>query len=283
MPRDTPPSIAALLARPAHRTLRYAMPGARLHHPRAGYVATEEPENPGSAFGHRLVLPASPFVEGLDAWLDRWRAEPRAARPKRAYFVWETAERDAAAEARAGDTPHVLYVLRVRRIDADRPLRQPPPGPPGLECRPLRGEAEWRAAQALSGAAFGGDDPAHAAFARWAVGSRRTRVEAGQGVDWGAWLDGRLVAHCGLMFDPAGPEARFQDVAAHPGFGGRKIVSNLLVAVARRFFADGGRRAWMLADVDSRPDRIYAALGFAPESWFYELGVAVAPPEAPPG
>lgn len=271
MPDDTP---AALLARPAHRTLAYAMPGARVHRARAGWVALEEPDNPGSAFGHRLIVPRSPFALGLDTWLERWRAEPRAATPRRAYFVWETDSRDVEAEARAEATPHALYVLRVRALEAER-VAQPPPGPPGLAFRPLRGEADWRAAQALSGAAFGGDDPAHVEFAHWAVGSRRIRVEAGEGADWGAWLDGRLVGHCGLMYDPRGGEARFQDVAAHPDFGGRKVVSNLLVAAARAFFADGGRRAWILADADSRPDRIYAALGFAPVSWFYELGVAV--------
>lgn len=270
------PTLAALLARPSHRTLAYAMPGARVHHPRDGWVALEEPDDRASPFGHRLILPRAPFAEGIDVWLDRWHAEPRAATPKRAYFVWETDVRDTEAEAQAAETPHALYVLRVRALEPGR-LVTPPPGPPGLTFRPLRSEADWQAAQALSGAAFGGDDVSRLEFARWAIGSRRLRVEAGQGADWGAWLDDRLVGHCGLMFDPAGGEARFQDVAAHPDFGGRKVVSNLLAAAAGAFFADGGRRTWILADTDSRPDRIYAALGFAPVSWFYELGVAIEP------
>ncbi len=268
--------LDALLARPAHHTLRYAAPGARLHHRRAGWVAVEEPENPASGFGHRLILPRSPFVEGVAPWMTRWRAEPRAGQPQRAYFVWDCNTRDVEAEARAAQTAHMLYVLAARCIAADPRATgtAPPAGPPDLVCRPLVGDADWAAAIALGGRAFFPGDVGGHAFHRWASTSRRARIEAGQGVEWGAFVGGRLVGRLGLMYDPedAGA-ARFQDVCAHPDFAGRKVVSNLLATALAAFFVDGGCEAWILADVDSRPDRIYAALGFAQKSWFYELGV----------
>lgn len=271
-----PDPTDALLAHPAHHTNRYALAGARLHHRRAGWVAVEEPEQAQSWFGHRLVLPRSPFAEGLDVWMARWRSEARAATPRRAYLCWATDVRDAGAEREAAAAGLELHTLRLRRITA-RPValgRRPPPGPPGAVYRPLSGPLEWAAALALQGQAFGGGVSEQQAFARWALSSRRARVDVGEGVEWGAFVDGRLVGHCGLMFDPADRRrARFQDVATDPRWAGRKIAGNLLAAALDRFFAAGAVEAWILADAEARPDRIYAALGFEPVSWVYELGV----------
>lgn len=256
-------------ARPGARTDRFALPGWSTWTRRAGYWAVATPSNPNYWYGHRLILEAPPWLEGLDVWRRRWQEAfaPGAARPERMYLSWESPSRRLDWVERAAAEGVELEQITIRALG--RTPKRPPAGPPGLVCRPIAGSAEWAAARAIDIAATDAEGPL-GDFMKWAHGVQRRAVEAGGGVWWGAFLDGEMVGQLGLR--RAGGLGRYQNVSVHPDAGGRKIAAHLLYASAVAFFADPTAEAlYITAVTDGRPDRIYAMAGFEVASWSYEL------------
>jgi ribosomal protein S18 acetylase RimI-like enzyme len=265
---------AHLLRSPGHRTDRFALPGNGMHHDRGGWIAVETPANRHYWFGHRLLMPGPPWAEGIATWRGRWLAEnpDPQNRPPRGYLCWESVERDQASLDRAADEEIALeeHVVRVHRGPVPELAAAVLADGAGLEVRPIAGDAEWAECTGITGRAF--DDPVD--FHAWAQGNRRARVEAGGGVEWGAFVDGRLVGHCGLIWGEG--EARFQDVAIDPKFQGRRIGAQLLAAALGDHFArHPGAPAWIVAESESHADRLYAAVGFGVATWAYELSLPI--------
>lgn len=255
---------------PGQRTNRFALPGGGVYGDRGGWIAVTTPCNPGYWYGHRLILPGSPWQEGIAVWRRRWLDEnpDPEHRPPRAYLSWEGPAPDPASVERATDE-EIALDEQVVRVHRGPPPALPPP-PPGLVVRPIDGDAEWSALTAISAHAF--DEPFD--FLAWDQADRRVRVEAGLGVEWGAFVDGRLVGHCGLMWSD--DEARFQDVAVEPPLHGRKIAAHLIAAaLAEHATRRPGQPAWIVAEAESRAGRIYEALGFVAVSWSYDLALPI--------
>lgn len=264
--------LDALAHLPGIRTDRFALPGASLHHARGGYVAVQTPDAPMFWYGHRLLLPGPPWREGVEVWRDRWLAEnpDPARRPPKAYLCWEQPALDPAHADRARAAGVELEAQCVSRHDGQLPPL--PSRPPELVVRPVRTAAEWAAVTTTSERAFG----LSGGFFDWVDAERRRRVVAGEAIEWGAFVGGALVGHCGLIRGPG--EARFQDVAVDPDHHGRKIGAHVIAGALRHHAArHPGEPAWITADVGGRPERIYRALGFRPVSYTYEVVIQIAP------
>lgn len=264
--------LDALTHLPGMRTDRFALPGANLHSARGGYVAVRTPDAPSFWYAHRLLIAGPPWDDGVEVWRARWLAEnpDPARRPPKAFVCWEQPAPDPSHTDRARAAGVELEMQSVCHHDGALPPL--PPRPRDLIVRPVRTAAEWAAVTATSERAFqwsGG-------FFAWTDSERRRRVARGEAIEWGAFADGALVGHCGLIRGEG--EARFQDVAVDPAHHGRKVGAHLLASALRHHAAHHpGEPAWITADLDSRPDRIYRALGFRPVSYTYEVVIEIGP------
>lgn len=264
--------LDALSHRPGLRTDAFALPGAKLHTQRDGYVAVHTPDAPSFWYGHRLLIAGPPWDEGVELWRDRWLVEnpDPARRPPKAFICWEQPAPDPAHTERARAVGVELEMQSVSRHDGHLPPL--PPRPHDLIIRPVRTAAEWAVVSATSERAFG----LSGGFFAWVDAERRNRVRAGEAIEWGAFVEGALVGHCGLVRGDG--EARFQDVAVDPDHHGRKIGVHLLAGALRHHAAcHPGQPAWITADIGGRPERIYRALGFRTVSYTYSVVLEIAP------
>jgi predicted GNAT family acetyltransferase len=100
------------------------------------------------------------------------------------------------------------------------------------------------------------------AFATQRALDDRALCEAGHGVWWGAFVDGRLASVMGLV-DAGGGLARYQSVETHPEFRGRGLAGTLVHRVAAYGFDEmGARTLVMVADPEYLAIRIYRSVGF---------------------
>ena len=142
-----------------------------------------------------------------------------------------------------------------------------PPARPNERAtyRRFDGDDDW-AQQVGLRVACNDDDPdadAYLDFATAHTNTTRALTEAGHGVWFGAFDDGRLLASMGL-FTTAQGAARFQLVQTHPEFRGRGLAGTLVHYVSRYGFDEiGARTLVMVADPDYSAIRIYRSVGFA--------------------
>ncbi|MCA9537793.1 MAG: GNAT family N-acetyltransferase [Myxococcales bacterium] len=187
--------------------------------------------------------------------------------------MWETDASHPEWAERAAAEGWEYAACTVRRGLGSPPA--PRPAPPGLRCRALVGDADWQVALEVALAAHGISEPA---FMTWARGQLRARVEAGEAWAFGAFVDGALVASCGLVFGAG--EARFQDVGVRPDQQGRHVGSHLIhTALARLHAERPGTPAFICADRETRADRVYAAQGMALVGHTHCLVLPISPDE----
>ncbi len=208
---------------------------------------------PDFAGGNKLVFAAPPGPGDLERW-EALFADALPAAPHRS-FAWEGAEGETAPFVAAG-----YELSRCAVLVTSSPPTDPPRASGRVEVRALDGPAEWRAV--IDGA-------------RSDFGARRTRrfralVEAGHGLWFGAFLDGRYVAGLGIF--GAGGLARYQEVVTLPDFRGRGIGGRLVAEAGRQAMERlAARRLVIVAEQGSSAERIYRAAGFEPVGQMYEV------------
>lgn len=228
------------------------------------YTVMRVPSNPDFYQGNALVLPSCPQDD------DRERLEADFARlvgtpPTIAHrtFIWPPA---------AGEVPLLDGFLAAGYAYASHPvlllergdLREPGHVVPGLEIRPFASERDWADWREMSLRELAGVYPeaAQRAFLEEEQALFMRLEAAGRGHWWGAFLEGRQVAHLGLYFE--GKTGRFQAVLTDPEYRGRGICSQLVHHVAG-LGLERAEQLVIVADETHGAGRVYQKLGFAPK------------------
>jgi GNAT superfamily N-acetyltransferase len=237
---------------------------------RPDYWVVRTPSSPHFYWGNLLLFRRAPRGED-DAreWLAAFERELGHTESEHCLLAWDSpGERgDTAPFLASGFELDEGVILTARQV-------HPPPHPnEALEVRPLSGDAEWAEAVILQSRAFSErskDGAATDRFAQAQMARYRKMVEAGWGVWWGGFLDGRLAGTLGLF--SAHGLSRFQLVGTHPEFRKRGVAGTLVYEVSRRALASGGiQRLVMAADATYHAARVYTSVGFEPTEKLYAV------------
>lgn len=226
---------------------------------RGDCLVVETPHSPSFYFGNLIHFPAPPREEDVALWPARF-AEAFAARPEVRHVTFSWDGPIGAAEA------FVPLGYRVERqvVLASKAVHRPPKCDDGAEVRPLATDEDFEEAVAnhvaIREPRFSADT--YERFTREQFGRWRRMQVAGLGAWHGAFVDGHLVADCGLFFDDAAGVGRFQSVGTLPSHRRRGLCGRLVWEVAR---AGLGRvpTLVMVADELYHAARIDESVGFA--------------------
>lgn len=139
----------------------------------------------------------------------------------------------------------------------------PPTTPTSAEIRPLRSDQDWRQMTDLRlSLPEAPPDPNQAEFTEAKVAEFRVLTEAGHGVWFGAFVDGRMRCGAGL-FSSGDGLARYQSVETHPDFRRRGLASSLVAELGVWGFRElNASRLVLVADPDYHAIGMYRRLGF---------------------
>ncbi len=219
------------------------------------------PELPDFYWGNVLFFAEPPREGDFDRWEALWDEafgdDPRVCH--RAYGF------DSADGSYGVDAP--FLAAGFKPVDCTtqvaRAVTIPARANRAVVVRPLGTDAEWARAVALHQQ----DPPAQLdqavfdAFVVRKMAVMRRLVEAGRGRWLGAFLDGVLVASCGVFVGSEGV-GRYQDVVTD-GAHRRQGISSRLVAETGRMALEtmGAQMLVITADTGSSASRIYEAVG----------------------
>jgi GNAT superfamily N-acetyltransferase len=223
---------------------------------RGGYLAVRSPHNPTYWWGNFLLLAEPPEPGQTDAWLERFAAEfPGAEHVALGIDVTEISGVDVTAFVSAGLRMERSAVLTAQAV------HEPPRPYHGATYREMTGAGDWQQAKELRAVLSEGEPAAEPGFLAAKIASERALTEAGHGCWFGAFVDGKLVAHLGLVTDGAGI-ARYQNVETHPDWR-RKGLAGTLVWHAGQHGLDGmAKTLVMAADPGYVAIRVYRSVGF---------------------
>jgi GNAT superfamily N-acetyltransferase len=223
---------------------------------RGGYLAVRSPHNPSYWWGNFLLLAEPPQAGQTNDWLERFAAEfPEARHVALGIDVIEISGVDVGAFVAAG-----LHMERSAVLTA-KEVHEPPRSYDAATYRELAGDDDWRQATELRAVLSAGEPAGEPGFLAAKVASERALTEGGHGSWFGAFIDGKLVAHLGLVTDGSGI-ARYQNVETHPDWR-RKGLAGTLVWRAGQHGLDGMASTLVIAaDPDYLAIRVYRSVGF---------------------
>jgi hypothetical protein len=211
-----------------------------------------------------VLFKRAPNLEDAPIWLETFHREhPNAKHVAIGYDSLEP-----------GDPSAFGLPLVTSDVMTARTLHEPPRPNRDAELRTLESDADWNARLELSKAVqtWGHD------FLERSNAARRRQVEAGHGLWFGAFLEGRLVSSLGV-FDVGDGLARFQTVETHPQFERRGLCGTLVhhagTHVLERFL--GVNTLVMVADPEYHAKRVYESVGFQSAETQYALERSDAP------
>jgi GNAT superfamily N-acetyltransferase len=223
---------------------------------RGDYLAVRSPHNPTYWWGNFLLLAAPPEPGQADAWLETFAAEfPEAKHVALGIDVTEISAVDVGALAAAG--------LRLERsaVLTATAVHKPPHPNAGATYRELAGDDDWRQAADLRAVLSEGEPGSEPAFLAARIASERALTEAGHGSWFGAFVDGKLVAHLGLVTDGSGI-ARYQNVETHPGWRRQGLAGTLVWHAGQHGLKNLASTLVMAADPQYVAIRVYRSVGF---------------------
>ncbi len=226
---------------------------------RGSRLVVRTPNNPGFRWGNFYLLACLPHGEEVDAMVAAYDADfPHSSH--RAFGV------DGTADQREALAPLASVGLQIESSTVMTATSVHPPPRPNTQAvyRPLTSDDDWAQRVEVSVAVEEGEnqEEGYFAFATQRALDDRALCEAGHGVWWGAFIDGRLMSVMGLV-DAGGGLARYQGVATHPQFRSRGLAGTLVHRVAAYGFDQmNARTLVMVADPDYLAIRIYRSVGF---------------------
>jgi ribosomal protein S18 acetylase RimI-like enzyme len=144
-------------------------------------------------------------------------------------------------------------------------VHPPPKVNDDIAIRPLETHAEWQAALELEVLCRdeGEEAAGYRTFIERKVAQYTQMITAGIGRWFGAFVDGKIVAHMGLFVEDG--IGRFQSVKTHPVYRRRGICGTMVHDVARRGLEEmEAQTLMMIADAEYHAARIYESVGFKP-------------------
>ncbi len=230
---------------------------------RGDHLAVRTPTNPTFHWGNFLLFDGPPGKDDFERWRGLFAEEiGKPPDVEHVAFGWDGVD---GAVGEVGPFLDAGFRLDDAVVLAAASVRRPPKYCEEAEVRPLREAWEW---EAVVEAQVAGRDPEYGeagyrTFALRQMARRRAMVDAGLGLWFGAFLDGRLAGDLGVFaFEGLG---RFQSVGTHPDFRRRGVCGALVhQAAAYAFERMGAKRLVMVADAHYHAARIYESVGFAP-------------------
>lgn len=222
---------------------------------RGHYLVVRTPANPHFHWGNFLLLATPPEPGSADHWTATARTEFAASRHVAIGVDGQHGTlADLAPLKDAGFTTEASVVMTATSV-------HPPPRPnTEAELRPLVTDDDWNQQVVLSMA--GEAEHYSLEFATARELSNRAHTEAGRGLWFGAFLDGRLVSSMGIVRASPGL-ARFQTVKTHEEFRGRGLAGSLVEVAGRAAFEQlDAETLVMVADPDYVAIRVYRSVGF---------------------
>jgi ribosomal protein S18 acetylase RimI-like enzyme len=226
---------------------------------RGTHIVVRTPDNPGFRWGNFYLLAQPPGPDEVDAVVAAYDADfPESSH--RAFGIDGTEPYGEALDplVRVGLKPDTATVMTAASV-------HPPPRPnPDAVYRQLVSDDDWAQRIEVAIAVDGGEtDPDfYLEFITRRARAERGLAEAGHGAWWGAFLDGRLASHMGLV-DAGDGLARYQSVETHPELRGRGLAGTLVHRVATYGFDElAARILVMVADPEYSAIRIYRSVGF---------------------
>jgi GNAT superfamily N-acetyltransferase len=236
----------------------------RVEH-RPEYLVAESPNNPGYFWGNLLVMKSPPRKGDYPKWARIFRDEfSHQPLIKHMTFGWDSVSGEVGETddfIKEGFLVEKSVVLTATAPDLSAPKNHCP----GLVVRPIDSDDDWAAA-ILNQVECRNDEfkiEKYLPFKRTQMKKYRDMAEAGLGKWFGAFLNGKLVAECGVfVFDGVG---RYQAVGTHPDYRRRGICGNLIFESASWAFAHGSAKTLvMVADPDYHAAKVYESAGFKP-------------------
>lgn len=226
-------------------------------------VCISHPASPTFYFGNLLVFRNPPRAGDRPRWealFARHVGTPPTVRHR--LFGWDV---PASGEAELQDFLDAGYVREDNVVMSAPRLHRPPRLNETAEYRPLRdSDADWSQAvdNQVAAREDGYAEAGYRAFKESQFRGYRAMCRAGQGVWYGAFVGGELVADLGVFSDGAGV-LRYQSVATHPRYRRRGLCASLTFFAgthARMHFA--AEQLVIVADNHAGAKRVYASVGF---------------------
>ena len=239
------------------------------------YLRIRTPLNPSYWWGNYLLFDSAPQVGDYDIWAKLFEKEiGTPPEIQHMVFAWDLSEQEAHIDAfiEAG------FKLESTVVMTTRVLNPPPRTNKDIEMRPLTSSkdyAELLELEMLLGLEEGFSGEGHKQFLTRKQARYDQMIKAGLGAWFGAYSQGKLVAHMGLFHN--GEIARYQTVGTHPDYRRKGIAGTLVHYVGEYGQTKFGiKDLVMLADDNYFAKDIYASVGFKPTELIYAL-------ERPPG
>lgn len=252
-----------------HATDIDVLPDDALVEQSSGFTAVRTPSNPTHYYGNFLLLPEAPRPGDRQRW-ERWFDQAIAERQPATHrtFCWDTVDGDMGAARE--EFAAVGYELTdiVGLVASPDELAAHPAANAQVQVRALdpRDGADvdaWRAVEELQVASRepGHDERDYREHVAARNAARRERFIAGDGAWFAAFLDGRVVASCGVVVTEG--RGRFQAVDTAPAWRRRGIARRIVFEAGRAAVErHGARRLVIVADADYHALALYESLGF---------------------
>ncbi|MFB2865518.1 GNAT family N-acetyltransferase [Aeromonas sp. MdU4] len=226
------------------------------------FWAVRTPDAPDYYFGNYLLL-SSPPSDRDKGWLEATFDQLIGYDPRIRHrtFQWPLAAGQNSRIAGFVATGYQYLECVVMALD-EQGWQPASPAPIPAEVRAFT-TADWQAWLdfELHERDEGHSKESYLPYLRSRQALYQAMIADGLGDWWGIWLEGQLIASCGLFFsDTLG---RFQLVRTHQAWRNKGFCRQLLCHVARQGLARA-KQLIIVADEHYHAQRIYRTLGFVP-------------------
>jgi len=222
------------------------------------YLIIRTPHNPDYHWGNCLMVTAADSVDDAHGWVSNFKD----AFPDSDWIAigLPTMPTNTEAWLSLGVELEQLDVLSTKSVPKSSAR------PDGYNCRIFEPE-DWEKlvrSELTENQRTGDYDPdVYERFVRGNMKSRMQLSDQGDAAWFGAFADGKLVAHLGII--RCGVRGRYQAVETHPEHRRRGLASHLL-GLAAQWSAARGCTEWVIVtEATNDAGRVYRRAGFEPD------------------